>query len=82
MQTSQVIETDNISEVVEKEDKVIVEDVETQRLKQENAALSNEIQYLKENLEMAERTVKQESELRKEETRMHENRMTQQQQEI
>lgn len=82
MQTSQVIETDNISEVVEKEDKVIVEDVETQRLKQENAALSNEIQYLKENLEMAERTAKQESELRKEETRMHEDRMTQQQQEI
>ena len=80
MQTSQVIETDNISEVVEKEDKVIVEDVETQRLKQENAALSNEIQYLKENLEMTERTAKQESELRKEETRMHEDRIAQQQQ--
>ena len=58
MQTSQVIETDNISEVVEKVDKVVVEDVETQRLKQENAALCNEIQYLKENLEMAARTAK------------------------
>lgn len=43
---------------MEKVEKVVVEDVEVQRLKHENASLSNEIQYLKENLEIAEKTAK------------------------